>query len=175
MKIYSKEEIKKAEQVDIVAFIQSHGKGELVGGGRYPKYQINGHNTIVIDRKRNGFYHNGQSKGNNIIGLLTEYEGYRFTEAVGFLLGEEIESHVPYDESNEPEEAYHYQYEKDTTLDRAEQYLVNERGIDPDIFHYLVEHDYLIQDKKFKSAVFHWKELGLPDEETVGATSIPTP
>ena len=69
IRTFTKAEIKKAAQTDIIDFINSHGKGTLSGGGRYPKYYINGHGSLVIDRKHNYFYHNGQHKGDNVIRL----------------------------------------------------------------------------------------------------------
>lgn len=173
-KIYSKEEINQAKQVDIVDFINTHGKGTLTGSRRYMKYHINGHDSLVIDRKKNYFYHNGQSRGDNIITLLTDYEGYTFGQAVGLLLGEELEQHTPFEESDEPEEAFKYQYEKDTSITQARNYLVEKRGLDQQIVDYLIDNNYLIQDKKFKSAVLNWKEFGIPDGDIVGATSITT-
>ncbi|OTO03244.1 DUF3991 domain-containing protein [Enterococcus sp. 5B3_DIV0040] len=173
-RIFSKEEIQQAANVDIVDFITHFGKGQLKGSGRYPKYYINGHETIVIDRKRNYFYHNGQSRGNNIIKLLQDYEGYSFREAVGLLLGEELNEHDQRQTVEEKKEPYRYQYVKSDSTERVRTYLIHERHIDQEIVDYLIDHDLLIQDLVYHSAVFHWKEYGEPDGKTVGATSITT-
>ncbi|MGX6962237.1 toprim domain-containing protein [Vagococcus xieshaowenii] len=172
-KIYSKEDIKRATAVDMVSFVQSHGKGELSGGGRYPKYLINGHDSIVIDRRMNRYFHNGQGTGDNIIGLLTKYEGYGFQQAVALLLGDDFE---PYKSVSEEEltEEYQYQYELDHEVTVAKDYLIKQRGIDKDIVDYLVEQKFLVQDKRYKSAVLNWKPLGLGSKEPIGATSILT-
>ncbi|MGM0231393.1 hypothetical protein IGJ28_003486 [Enterococcus sp. AZ091] len=173
IRTFTKAEIKKAAQTDIIDFINSHGKGTLRGGGRYPKYYINGHGSLVIDRKHNYFYHNGQHKGDNVIRLLTDYEGYSFPQAVALLLGEELEQHTPYIETEEDLE-FTYSYIKDETTTQAANYLIQVRGIDQEIVSYLVENDYLIQDKRYKNAVLNWKKFGLPEEEIIGATSIVT-
>lgn len=173
IRTFTKEEIKKAAQTDIIDFINSHGKGNLSGGGRYPKYHINGHDSLVIDRKHNYFYHNGQNKGDNVIRLLTDYEGYSFPQAVALLLGEDLEQHSPYIEREEEQE-FTYSYIKDPSTTQAANYLIKERGIDQEIVSYLIENGYLIQDKQYKNAVLNWKKLGLPDGEIVGATSIVT-
>ncbi|MCO5478390.1 toprim domain-containing protein [Enterococcus gallinarum] len=172
--VFSKEEIQQAANVDIVDFIAHFGKGTLKGSGRYPKYYINGHETIVIDRKRNYFYHNGQSRGNNIIKLLQDYEGYSFREAVGLLLGEELTEHDQNQIIEEKPEPYQYQYVKSDSTARVRKYLIHERQIDQEIIDYLIDHDLLIQDQIYHSAVVHWKEYGEPDGRTVGATSITT-
>lgn len=173
VRTFTKDEIKKAAQTDIVDFINSHGQGTLIGSGRYPKYRINGHNSLVIDRKHNYFYHNGQSRGDNVISLLTEYEGYSFQQAVSLLLGEDLEQHSPYIETEEDLE-FTYTYTKDKSTEQAANYLKEVRGIDEEIVSYLIDNDYLIQDEKYKNAVLNWKRHGLPREEIIGATSIVT-
>lgn len=173
IRTFTKAEIKQAAQTDIIDFISTYGTGNLSGGGRYPKYHINGHDSLVIDRKNNYFYHNGQSKGDNVIRLLTDYEGYSFPQAVGLLLGEDLEQHSPYIESEEERE-FTYSYIKDQSTTQAADYLIKERGIDQEIVSYLMENGYLIQDKQYKNAVLNWKRYGLPEEEIIGATSIVT-
>lgn len=173
IRTFTKKEIQKVAQTDIIDFISNYGKGNLSGGGRYPKYHINGHDSLVIDRKNNYFYHNGQSKGDNVIRLLTEYEGYSFPQAVAFLLGEELEQHAPYIETEE-ERKFTYSYIKDQSTNQAANYLIKERGIDQEIVSYLIENDFLIQDKQYKNAVLNWKRYGLSEEEIIGATSIVT-
>lgn len=168
-RVYTKEEIQRANQVDMVDFIQSHGQGTLEGHGRYFKYHVNGHDSLVIDKKLNYFYHNGQQRGDNLVALLREYEGYSFPDAVGFLLGEDLEPHKEFVE--EPIGPYQQVYEQDTTYDQAQNYLRKVRGIDKDIVDFLFTNGYVIQDKKYKSAVFQWREFGLPQGEIVGATS----
>lgn len=174
LRIFSKEEILKASQVDIVDFVSSFGKGELTGRGRYPKYLINGHESMTIDRKNNYFYHNGQNRGNNIIVLLKDYEGYSFQGAVAKLLGEDLAQHTPYDELEEPEAEYKYRYQPDRNNDIALDYMIEQRGIDSEIINYLVDNGYMMQDREYKSAILNWKDTGLPDGEVVGATSVVT-
>lgn len=170
MKVFSKEEIKKAESVDMYEFLIAHGQGELKGGGRYPKYYIKGHNSLVIDRKKNYFYHNSTRRGNNIIKLLTDYEGYPFRNAVSFLLGEEFEQHTEYIE--EPfNGVFDNPYEQSSSDQVVRDYLINERKIDREIVDYLIDNGYLYQDTQFKSAIFAWKEFGLPAGNVLGATS----
>lgn len=169
VKLFSKEQVDKAASVDMYEFLISHGKGELKGGGRYPKYHINGHNSIVIDRKKNYFYHNGSGRGDNIIKFLQAYEGYSFPQAVSFLLGEDFEQHQEFNEELEEQGEFEYPYEHDTSTKELTNYLVGERGIDQEIVDYLLENDFIRQDKKFKNVIFAWKEFGLPDGEVVGA------
>lgn len=168
-RLFTKEDIKKASNVDIYEFLNAHGTGELKGGGRYPKYLINGHNSIVIDRKKNYFYHNGAHRGDTIIKLLQDYEGYSFPQAVAFLLGEEMTQHDLTTIALEDQGEFTYPYVHDTTTRQVENYLVNERGLDKEIVEYLIENDYLKQDIKYKNALFVWKEFGLPEGEVVGA------
>lgn len=173
-RIYSKAEIKKASSVDIVSYIQAHGSGELEGHGRYLKYHVNGHDSLIVDQKKNYFFHNSIGRGDNILSLLTQYEGYSFQNAVGFLLGEELEAHKGYDESEENKGPYQHAYEAADSTEKVRHYLENIRGIDREIITYLIDNDYLIQDKKYGSAVLNWKQYGLAQEKIVGATSIVT-
>lgn len=168
-KLFSKEDVTKATKVDMFEFLRSHGKGEFKGGGRYPKYVINGHDSIVIDRRKNYFYHNGAHHGDNIIKFLQEYEGYTFPQAVGYLLGEDFEQHQEYDEELDEPGEFEYPYRHDKSMDQVKDYLINERGLDHEIIDYLIDNNYLRQDAKYKNAIFVWRELGLSDGEVVGA------
>lgn len=175
VKLFSKEDVKKAASVDMYEFLNSYGKGELKGGGRYPKYHINGHESIVIDRKKNYFYHNGSGRGDNIIKFLQEYEGYSFPQAVSLLLGEEVTAHTEYKEFEGPELPYEPEYQKATSDKHVRTYLTDVRGIDKDIVQFLFDNGYVVQGRQYNDAVFQWRENGLPNGEIVGATSLVTP
>lgn len=169
MKLFSKEDLSKARSVDMYEFLRAHGKGELKGSGRYPKYHINGHESIVIDRRKNYFYHNGAHHGDDLLTFLKEYEGYSFPQAIAFLNGEEFDSHENYLEQYEDDGQFEYSYAPDSSNQQIKKYLIGERGIDREIVDYLIDNGYLIQEKKFKNAVFHWREFGLPRGDIVGA------
>lgn len=171
MKLFSKEDVAKATSVDMYEFLRAHGKGEFKGGGRYPKYSINGHDSIVIDRKKNYFYHNGAHHGDNLITFLKEYEGYSFPQAVAFLIGEEFDQHQEYVEQDQNDGEFEYSYSNDSSSQQIKKYLVGERGIDREVVDYLIDNGYLRQEKKYKNAVFVWREFGLSQGEIVGATA----
>lgn len=174
-RFYTKEEIEQAKTVDIYDFLQSHGKGQLQGGGRYPKYQINGHRSLVIDRKNNYFFHNSTHRGDTIISLLEEYEGYSFLEAVGTLLGEETTTHVPYEEDERDIGPYQPAYTPVASQEKGRTYLETVRGIDSEIVDYLFDQGYIVQGKEYDNLIFQWREQGLATGAIVGATALTTP
>lgn len=169
-RVYTKEEINQVSQLSILQYIEENGLGIMEGKGRYLKCTINGHSSVVIDQKKNYFIHNGggSSKGSagNLIRFVQYFEGLSFREAVGKLLGEEIEAAEEYVETERPD--FTYYYKNDTTTSDVERYLKQVRGIDTDIINYLIDNEFLYQDQ-FKNCIFTWKENGLKSGKVVGA------
>ena len=80
---YTQEQIDRANQADIVSFLQSQGE-QLTRAGN--EYRWKRHDSLTI--RGNKWYRHSQSKGGAPIDFVLEFYGKSFTEAVEMLTGE---------------------------------------------------------------------------------------
>lgn len=166
--MYKAEEIKIAETIDIIDYCLQNGIDVKNDNERY--YRLAEHDSCVIDRKKNAFYWNSRSKGGNVINFLQEYEGINFKVAMEKLLNEDVE----YKNNDKVEfviEPYDYDTSKEVKrFDKANDYLVKERKIDPIIVEDLHKKGLIKQDK-FNNVLFIWKDyenvMGCSEQGTV--------
>ena len=83
MKRYTQEQIDQANNVDLVAYLQSHGY-ELTRESS--QYKLAEHDSLYI--RGNQWYWFSQGKGGKTLNFLTEYEGRTFLDAMKELVGE---------------------------------------------------------------------------------------
>lgn len=165
-RIFSKKEIKQAKSTNLIAYIKEHGHGYLDSeGSKYPKYIVDGHDTVVINAVKNYFYHNGGVEGGDIIKFMEYFEGLSFHEAVGKLLNENLD-HVVVKEAKREPFKWFYKPDKDTTIVR--NYLQGVRGIDSDIVDYLIDKELVYQHPK-GHCIFPWRDTGKEKGTIVGS------
>ena len=80
---YTQEQIDRANQADIVSFLQSQGE-QLTRAGQ--EYRWKRHNSLTV--RGNKWYRHSQSKGGGPVDFVMEFFGKSFTEAVELLTGE---------------------------------------------------------------------------------------
>ncbi len=83
MSRYTKEQIDRAKEVDLVSYLQSQGY-QLVREGS--EYKLAEHDSLYI--RGNQWHWFSQDKGGKTLDFLTDYEGKSFTEAMQLLVGE---------------------------------------------------------------------------------------
>lgn len=153
--MYSKDQIKQAETIDIVDYCYQNNIALKGDTERY--YRLVDHDSCVIDRKKNNFYWNSRGKNGNIINFVQEYEGIKFKEAMERLLDENNE----YQNMNSVKfvvEPYEYSSEKEVEkFDKAREYLIKERKIDPEIVNDLHNRGLIKQDIH-NNVLFLWKD-----------------
>ena len=81
---YTQEQIDRANQADIVSFLQSQGE-QLTRAGQ--EYRWKRHNSLTV--RGNKWYRHSQSKGGGPVDFVMEFFGKSFTEAVELLTGEQ--------------------------------------------------------------------------------------
>ena len=74
---YTQEQIDRANQADIVSFLQSQGE-QLTRAGN--EYRWKRHDSLTI--RGNKWYRHSQSKGGGPVDFVMEFFGKSFTEAV---------------------------------------------------------------------------------------------
>ena len=80
---YTQEQIDRANQADLVSFLQSQGE-QLTRAGN--EYRWKRHDSLTV--RGNKWYRHSQSKGGAPIDFVMEFFGKSFTEAVELLAGE---------------------------------------------------------------------------------------
>ena len=80
---YTQEQIDRANQADLVSFLQSQGE-QLTRAGN--EYRWKRHDSLTI--RGNKWYRHSQSKGGGPVDFVMEFFGKSFTEAVELLAGE---------------------------------------------------------------------------------------
>ncbi|MGE7869333.1 DUF3991 domain-containing protein [Bacillus paramycoides] len=152
---YSKEEIEKAAALDIVDYCMQNDIPVKCDSERY--YRLADHDSLIIDRKKNQFYWNSKGVNGNAINFVQEVEGASFPGAMQRLLDGEKD----YEKASEVTfvvEPYEYSPEKEVPrFDRAKDYLVQDRKIDPQIVNALHERGIIKQDK-YNNVLFLWKD-----------------
>ena len=80
---YTQEQIDRANQADLVSFLQSQGE-QLTRAGN--EYRWKRHDSLTV--RGNKWYRHSQSKGGAPVDFVMEFFGKSFTEAVEMLTGE---------------------------------------------------------------------------------------
>ena len=80
---YTQEQIDRANQADLVLFLQSQGE-PLERAGQ--EYRWKRHDSLTV--RGNKWYRHSQSKGGGPVDFVMEFFGKSFTEAVELLTGE---------------------------------------------------------------------------------------
>ena len=80
---YTQEQIDRANQADLVSFLQSQGE-PLERAGQ--EYRWKRHDSLTV--RGNKWYRHSQSKGGGPVDFVMEFFGKSFTEAVEMLTGE---------------------------------------------------------------------------------------
>ena len=81
---YTQEQIDRANQADLVSFLQSQGE-QLTRAGN--EYRWKRHDSMTI--RGNKWYRHSRSKGGGPVDFVMEFFGKSFTEAVELLTGEQ--------------------------------------------------------------------------------------
>lgn len=163
---FSENQIKEAEEVDIVSFCQNNGVGLTNESERY--FRLAEHDSLVIDRQKNRFTWNSRNVSGNVINFVQDvYLGKRdFKKAVQLLLDKEMDfkSQTDIEFVHEP-----YEYKNRESSDRShmETYLNEVRGISKQTIKEFEDSGILVEDE-FHNAVFKW--LGTNRNDIVGAS-----
>ena len=87
---YTQEQIDRANQADLVSFLQSQGE-QLTRAGN--EYRWKRHDSLTV--RGNKWYRHSQSKGGGPVDFVMEFFGKSFTEAVELLTGARARAAAP--------------------------------------------------------------------------------
>ena len=154
---YTQEQINRANQADLVSFLQSQGE-QLTRAGN--EYRWKRHDSLTV--RGNKWYRHSQSKGGGPVDFVMEFFGKSFTEAVELLTGEKGAAPPP----DRPCHASLSDFRlpppnNDNRI--ARNYLTAARRIDDDVTGFFFARGDIYEDAAHHNAVFVGRdEDGIP-------------
>ena len=154
---YTQEQIDRANQADLVSFLQGRGE-QLTRAGQ--EYRWKRHDSLTI--RGNKWYRHSQSKGGAPIDFVMEFFGKSFTEAVELLTGEKGAA-PPLDRPS-PAPLSDFRLPPRSTDNRiARNYLTAARRIDEDVTGFFFSTGDIYEEAAHHNAVFVGRdESGIP-------------
>ena len=152
---YTQEQIDRANQADLVSFLQSQGE-QLTRAGN--EYRWKRHDSLTV--RGNKWYRHSQSKGGGPVDFLMEFFGKSFTEAVELLTGEKGAAPPP--DSPAPLSDFRLP-PRSPTAEQVKRYLTEARRIDEDVTGFFISSGDIYEDTAHHNAVFVGRdEDGVP-------------
>ena len=153
---YTQEQIDRANQADIVSFLQSQGE-QLTRAGN--EYRWKRHDSLTV--RGNKWYRHSQSKGGGPVDFVMEFFGKSFTEAVELLTGEQGAA-APDRPSPAPLSDFRLPPRSDTA-GQVKSYLTEARRIDEDVSGFFISSGDIYEEAAHHNAVFVGRdESGIP-------------
>ena len=154
---YTQEQIDRANQADLVSFLQSQGE-QLTRAGN--EYRWKRHDSLTV--RGNKWYRHSQSKGGAPIDFVMEFFGKSFTEAVELLTGEKGAAQPP--DRPCPASLSDFRLPPPNSDNRtARNYLTAARRIDEDVTGFFISSGDIYEEAAHHNAVFVGRdEDGVP-------------
>ncbi|WP_088816333.1 MULTISPECIES: DUF3991 domain-containing protein [Listeria] len=166
---FTEAEIKQAQQMDLLGYMES--KGEIFKrAGKYYVHQE--HDSLVICPEKAYFSWNSTGKSSkSCITLAMQFFELNFQEAVQDVLEHTVSSDKVearrYTQDDKKMFDYPQDIQESTRTDALKKYLIDERKIDPDLVSELIQRKYIVQDQQ-QNVVYKWLDP-LQKEKVVGA------
>ena len=154
---YTQEQIDRANQADLVSFLQSQGE-QLTRAGN--EYRWKRHDSLTV--WGNKWYRHSQSKGGGPVDFVMEFFGKSFTEAVELLTGEKGAAPPP--DRPSPASFSDFRLPPRSPDNRtARNYLTATRRIDEDVTGFFFATGDIYEEAAHHNAVFVGRdEDGVP-------------
>ena len=154
---YTQEQIDRANQADLVSFLQSQGE-QLTRAGN--EYRWKRHDSLTV--WGNKWYRHSQSKGGAPVDFVIEFFGKSFTEAVELVTGEKGAAPPP--DRPSPAPISNFRLPPRSPDNRiARNYLTAARRIDEDVTGFFFARGDIYEDAAHHNAVFVGRdEDGIP-------------
>ena len=154
---YTQEQIDRANQANLVLFLQSQGE-PLERAGQ--EYRWKRHDSLTV--RGNKWYRHSQSKGGGPVDFVMEFFGKSFTEAVELLTGEKCAALPP--DRPSPASFSDFRLPPRSPDNRtARNYLTAARRIDEDVSGFFFSTEDIYEEAAHHNAVFVGRdEDGIP-------------
>ena len=152
---YTEEQITRANQTDLVSFLNAQGE-QLVKSGR--EYRWKKHDSVTVSANR--WYRHSQGRGGYPVDFVMEFYNATFPEAVKMLTGEEGEGRNSACPAPSPDFRLP---EKEENNDRIIRYLTENRGIEKNLVEEWISSGDIYEEKKHHNVVFVGRDAdGIP-------------
>jgi len=164
---YTQEQIDRANQADLVSFLQGLGE-QLTRAGQ--EYRWKRHDSLTV--RGNKWYRHSQSKGGGPVDFVMEFFGKSFTEAVELLTGEKGAAPPPDRPSPAPISDFRLPPRSpDNRI--ARNYLTAARRIDEDVTGIFFSTGDIYEEAAHHNAVFVGRdENGIPSAAQPGTSGL---
>ena len=143
---YTEEQIAKANQIDLVSFLNAQGE-QVIKSGR--EFRWKKHDSVTVCNNR--WYRHSQSKGGYPVDFVMEFYHATFPEAVKMLTGEEGEGRQETCPAPSPEFRLPEKNEKNETVIK---YLTEVRGIDKNLVEEWIGRGDIYEERQHHNVVF---------------------
>ena len=152
---YTEEQIARANQTDLVSFLNARGE-QLVKSGR--EYRWKKHDSVTISGNR--WYRHSQSKGGYPVDFVMEFYYATFPEAVKILIGEEGEGR----QKSCPAPSKDFRLpEKNEDNEKIMKYLTEKREIEKTLVEDWIDRGDIYEEKKHHNVIFVGRDAdGIP-------------
>ena len=152
---YTEEQIARANQTDLVSFLNAQGE-QLVKSGR--EYRWKKHDSVTISGNR--WYRHSQSKGGYPVDFVMEFYYATFPEAVKMLIGEEGEGR----QKSCPAPSKDFRLpEKNEDNEKIMKYLTKKREIEKTLVEDWIDRGDIYEEKKHHNVIFVGRDAdGIP-------------
>ena len=152
---YTEEQIARANQTDLVSFLNAQGE-QLVKSGR--EYRWKKHDSVTISGNR--WYRHSQSKGGYPVDFVMEFYYATFPEAVKMLIGEEGEGR----QKSCPAPSKDFRLpEKNEDNEKIIKYLTEKREIEKTLVEDWIDRGDIYEEKKHHNVIFVGRDAdGIP-------------
>lgn len=158
MNHYTQQQIDRANETDLAAFLRSQGE-KLIKSGH--EYRLKAHDSLTI-RGNKWFWHS-RNKGGYPIDFVMEVYGKTFSEAMRMLTGEEAERRfIPIKTASPPSPEFHLPL-RSRTNENVLRYLCETRRLDKNLVGAFLLSGDIYEEAKHHNAVFVGRdENGVP-------------
>ena len=160
---YTQEQIARANQTDLVSFLNARGE-QLVKSGR--EYRWKKHDSVTVSGNR--WYRHSQNKGGYPVDFVMEFYHATFPEAVKMLIDEEGEGRQKSCLAPSPDFRLS---EKSETNETVIKYLTEIRRLEKDLVEEWIAGGNIYEEKKHHNVVFVGRDAdGIPRYAHCGGT-----
>ena len=160
---YTEEQIARANQTDLVSFLNARGE-QLVKSGR--EYRWKKHDSVTVSGNR--WYRHSQNKGGYPVDFVMEFYHTTFPEAVKMLIDEEGEGRQKSCLAPSPDFRLS---EKSETNETVIKYLTEIRRLEKDLVEEWIAGGNIYEEKKHHNVVFVGRDAdGIPRYAHCGGT-----
>ncbi|MCY3067596.1 MULTISPECIES: DUF3991 domain-containing protein [Aerococcus] len=153
--IYTQDQIDQAKSISLIDYCNYRGI-DLSGSETNPHLVEMDSLVIFPNNVERQWHRYSTQEGGDAISFVQYVENKSFSEAMEVLLDPSFENEHPIHRNPIKKEEFSYKNYEVESFDKAKDYLVNKRKIDPEIVDTLKEKGFIAQDQK-NNIVFKWR------------------